>query len=129
MQQPIEIILVRELASHLATAIFVVDASGTLEYYNEPAEMILGLRFDETGPMPVEKWATAFSPMDEHGALLPPERLPLVIALRQHLHAHDSFWIRGHDGARRFLSVTAVPLIGLYGTLVGAVALFWEPTS
>jgi PAS domain-containing protein len=126
MQQPIEVILMRELASHLATAIFVVDGSGNLEYYNEPAETLLGLRFDETGPMPLSEWATMFSPTDEHGAPLPPEGLPLVIALRDHVEAHGSFWIRGHDGAARFLKATAVPLVGQHGALVGAAAFFWE---
>lgn len=126
MQQPIEVILMRELASHLATAIFVVDASGNLEYYNEPAEVILGLRFEETGPMPVEKWGTDFSPTDSQGVPLPPEGLPLVIALRTHKEAHGSFWIQGGDGAERLLTVTAVPLVGQQGTLVGAAAFFWE---
>ena len=129
MQQPIEVILMRELASHLATAIFVVDSSGGLEYYNEPAELILGLRFDETGPMPVGEWATVFSPTDDQGAPLPPEGLPLVIALRDRREAHGSFWIRGRDGATRFLTVTGVPLVGQQGALVGAVAFFWEAAT
>lgn len=126
MQQPIEVILMRELASHLATAIFVVDTAGNLEYYNEPAEAILGLRFDETGPMAVEEWATLFSPTDAQGAPLPPEGLPLVMALRDQKEAHGSFWIHGHDAADRFLTVTAIPLVGQQGALVGAVAFFWE---
>ena len=32
----------RELADHLATPIFVVDAAGDLLFYNEPAEKLLG---------------------------------------------------------------------------------------
>ena len=40
--QPIEIILMRELADHLATPIFVVDPDGDLLFYNEPAEKLLG---------------------------------------------------------------------------------------
>ena len=61
VQQPIELILMRELADHLATPIFVVDPDGTLELLDEHAEAILGLRFEETGPMPVAESATAFS--------------------------------------------------------------------
>lgn len=125
-QQPIELILMRELADHLVTPIFVVDPDGTLEFYNEHAETLLGLRFDETGPMPVEEWATIFSPTDDNGAALRPDDLPLVITLRDGVPCHGHFWIRGLDGASRRLSVTALPLLGRHGTLVGAAALFWE---
>ncbi len=125
-QQPIELILMRELADHLATPIFVVDPDGTLEFYNEHAEAILGLRFEETGPMPVAEWATMFSPTDDQGTPLLPEDLPLVITLREQVPCHGGFWIRGLDGETRRLSVTAVPLLSQHGSLVGAAALFWE---
>ncbi len=52
-QQEIEMILARQLASYLVMPIFVVDPAGTLVFYNEPAEPILGRRFDETGAMPL----------------------------------------------------------------------------
>ena len=50
-QQEIEVILARQLAEYLNMAIFIVDPSGDLLYYNEPAEAILGSRYVETGPM------------------------------------------------------------------------------
>lgn len=126
VQQPIELILMRELADHLSTPIFVVDPDGTLEFYNEHAEAILGLRFEETGPMPVAEWASAFSPTDDVGRAMAPEQLPLVITLRDRVACHGGFWIRGMDGATRRLEVTAVPLLGRDGIFVGAAALFWE---
>jgi PAS domain-containing protein len=127
-QQPIELILMRELADHLSTAAFVVDPDGTLEFYNEQAEALLGLRFDETGPMPVEDWTSVFSPVDERGEVLTADQLPLVVSLRDRVPCHGSFWIRGLDGVTRELSVTAMPLLGKRGALLGAAALFWEPT-
>jgi PAS domain-containing protein len=126
VQQPIELILMRELADHLATPIFVVDPDGTLEFYNEHAEAILGLRFEETGPMPVAEWASLFSPTDNAGRAMAPEQLPLVMTLRDRVASHGGFWIRGMDGATRRLEVTAVPLLGRDGIFVGAAALFWE---
>jgi PAS domain-containing protein len=125
-QQPIEMILMRELADHLAIPIFVVDPDGALEFYNEHAERVLGLRFDETGPMPVDAWAAAFSPTDEDGEPLAPDELPLVVTLRERVPCHGTLWILGLDGTRRRLSITAVPLLGRHGVLVGAAALFWE---
>ena len=51
MPLPIELILMRQLASHLRVPIFLVDGQGTLLFYNEPAEALLGRRFDEAGEM------------------------------------------------------------------------------
>lgn len=125
-QQPIELILMRQLASSLAMPVFLVDPAGTLLYFNEPAEAILGRRFDEAGEMPVERWSTVFTPTDELGAPLPPDALPLVVALRSHRPAHSRFWIKGMDQISRCIQVTAFPLIGIGDRFVGAVALFWD---
>jgi len=125
-QHEIELILARNLSEHLATPIFIVDPAGDLLFYNEPAEAILGYRFDETGPMPVGRWATVFQPEDQDGRLLPPEELPLVVAMTTLHPAHKSFWIRGLDDVLRQIAVTAFPLIGQAGRYLGAVAIFWE---
>ena len=125
-QYEIEVILTRELAGYLAMAIFVVDPAGSLIFYNEPAEALLGTRFEETGPMEMDDWAHVFDPRDEDGNPLEPESLPLVITLRDVRPTHGRFSIRGLDGTRRQLEVTAIPLIGLGGRLPGAAAIFWE---
>jgi PAS domain-containing protein len=123
---PIEVILLRELAGHLSMPIFVVDPAGDLLFYNEPAEQLLGSRFDETGMMPFEEWATAFTPTDRDGRPIPPDALPLAIAVQQRRPAQGDMWIHGFDGARRALTVTAIPLQGQWGDHLGAAALFWE---
>lgn len=125
-QKEIEEILTRQLASYLAMPIFIVDPQGTLIFYNEPAEMILGLRFDETGEMPLAEWATVFTPIDQAGAPLSPQDLPLTIALNGRRPAHGDFYIRGLDLVLRHIEVTAFPLIGQADRNLGAVALFWE---
>jgi PAS domain-containing protein len=125
-QQAIELILMRQLASYLATPVFLVDPGGTLLYYNEPAEDILGEHFDEAGPMPVDRWATIFTPVDDEGRELEPDALPLVRALTEGRPAHGRFWIEGLDRVRRHIEVTAFPLLGVAGRFVGAVAIFWE---
>src|SRR5438552_2960089 len=125
-QKDIEVILTRQLASYLAMPVFIVDPAGNLIYYNERAEAILGRRFDETGEMPVGEWSTIFTPTDEQGTPLPPESLPLVIALLEFRPAHRSFWIRGLDGMQRYIDVVAFPLVGQGERYLGAVAIFWE---
>ena len=122
----LEVILMRELAEHLGMPIFVVGSDGALEFYNEPAEKLLGLRYDETGSMPLAEWSTRFVPTDRDGRLLTPDELPLVIALQESRAAHGDFWIEGDDGVRRHLEVTAMPLSAQAGRDVGATAIFWE---
>jgi PAS domain-containing protein len=125
-QHPIEIILMRQLASYLAVPIFVVDPLGTLLYYNEPAEALLGRRYEETGELPLGAWTPLFQPTAEDGSALPPDALPLVIAVREQRAAHRAMWIRGLDGVARRLEVTAFPLVGQGGRRLGGVAIFWE---
>ncbi len=125
-QKPIELILTRHLASTLAMPVFLVDADGTLVFYNEPAERVLGVRFEETGEMPASQWATAWSPTDSDGAALAPEQVPLMAVVLEQRPAHGALCIRLPDGTRRSIEVTAVPLVRAGNEVVGAVAFFWE---
>ena len=109
-QQEIEVILARHLAEYLAMPIFIVEPNGDLLFYNEPAEKILGLRYDETGPMPAAEWATVFQPVNEEGIPLPTEELPLIMALSQQSRAHKMNWMRGLDGRMRQMDGTAIML-------------------
>lgn len=128
-QKPIELILMRQLAGSLAMPIFLVDAHGTLAFYNEPAEALLGKRFDETGEMTVGEWASVWQPARKDGTPLPAERVPLALAVAERRPARGDFWIHGLDGQHRHIEVTALPLIRATDELVGAVAVFWELPS
>lgn len=121
----IEIILNRQLADCLSVPVFIVDPIGTLVFYNEPAQEILGVRFEDTGEMLVGQWATMFEPVDEEGKVLPPEGLPLVKTLNTQLPAHGTFWIKSLEGEIHKISVTSYPIIGRSKKFTGAVAIFW----
>ncbi len=125
-QKPIEVILMRQLASSLVMPIFIVDAEGTLLFYNEPAERILGRRFDETGEMSATELAACWELSDAHGVALAPEAIPLTVAIVQRRPAHGDCWLRGIDGVRRHIQATAIPLIAVPDRLLGAAAIFWE---
>jgi PAS domain-containing protein len=116
----------RQLASHLAMPIFIVDGDGTLVFYNEPAERVLGQRFDETGEMKAGEWITADTATDESGHPLTLDRLPLMIAVRDGTPAHQRLWITGLDKVRRLIDVMALPLLGHESRPLGAFAVFWE---
>jgi PAS domain-containing protein len=126
MSQPIELILVRHLAGSLAIPLFLVDPDGTMVFYNEAAEQVLGRRYDEAGEMSFAEWTTAFAVRDADGRALDIDQLPLVRALRARRPAHYRFEITGLDGAPRSIEVSAFPLEAEGKRMLGAVALFWE---
>ncbi|MEO6166092.1 MAG: PAS domain-containing protein [Chitinophagales bacterium] len=121
----IEIILNRQLADCLSLPVFITDTAGNLIFYNEPAEEILGKRFEDTGEMPLEEWSTIFKPMDQLGVLIPPAELPLVKTLKDAYPYHKTFWIQSLKGNNQFISLTSYPIIGRTGKFLGAVAIFW----
>jgi PAS domain-containing protein len=127
-QKHLALIIARELASQIATATFISDAEGTLVFYNEAAETILGRTFAEAGTMPAEGWGSQFSLEDVDGTPMPLERMPAGIALLERRPAHGKLWMTGLDGERKLLSVTAVPLFASATEFVGMIALFWQST-
>jgi hypothetical protein len=120
------LILAREFASKLATPAFVNDAEGTLVYYNEPAEVVLGRSFAEAGEMPAEQWSSLFSVERPDGTPMPLEEIPGGIAMLERRPAHRQLRMTALDGVRRDLSVTAFPLLAHTDELVGVVNIFWE---
>jgi len=122
----IEIILSRQLADCLSVPVFITDTSGNLIFYNEPAEDILGKRYEETGEMPVDDWSTVFKPLDVNGDPLPPDELPLVKTLKNQKPYHKEFMIHSLKGTIEKISVTSYPIIGRASNFVGAVAIFWS---
>jgi PAS domain-containing protein len=127
-QKSLVIILAREFAANLATPLFIVDPTGRLVYYNEPAEGVLGRRFAETGEIPAEEWSTIFTPTHPDGSPMSLNEMPLGIALREREPAHSVMRIVGLDGIARTIAVTAFPLFARADEFVGAVAIFWEDT-
>jgi PAS domain-containing protein len=123
-QHPIELILLRQLASYLTTPMFLVDAEARLLYYNEAAEALLGQPFPDATEMPRDAWLEAFAPRAPDGRPLE-DANPLSVALAARQEQHASVVIRSLDGHDRRVEVTAVPLEGQAGRLLGAVAIFW----
>ncbi len=123
--QEIEVILSRQLADCLSIPMFITDPEGNLLFFNEPAEDILGKRFEDTGPLALSEWAVIFNPEDEKGQPFPVEELPLVKTLSAKQPYTGNFWIESLDGDKHYLSVTSMPLRGRANRYVGAIAIFW----
>jgi len=121
----IALILAKDLAANLATAMLVADAEGELVFFNEPAERILGRPYAET-QMTTAELARAFRPVDEAGEAVAVEDMPLATAFRTGMPSRGGFWIDAYDGRRRYIEVVGVPLFAQADRLVGGLAVFWE---
>ena len=118
--------LAHELATNLPTPMFLVDAerdAGLLQRRGRVhlRQDIRGGRTDPGGRVDDDLHAPRAK-----GCAIPPDELPLAIAVQQRRPAHRSMWVRGLDGVRRQLTVTAIPLQGQRGEHLGAAAIFWE---
>lgn len=126
-QQPIELILLKQWATHIAIPVWLMDVEGNLVFYNEPAEDILGRRFDEAGAIHADEIAGLFETTGLDGEPVPNKELPVVIALTEHHPAYKRLRIQRLDTrATLEIEVTAIPIAGQGGRHLGAMAVFWE---
>jgi len=125
-QRDIGLILMRQLADGLAVPVLLADERGDLLFFNESAERLLGQRFDDVGDLVLEDRRRIFSFRDSDGNALLDDQAPLVVALREHRPVHRRVTMRGLDGRDHEVEVTAFPLLGGGGHLIGGVAMFWE---
>lgn len=123
-QRSVALILARELAVNLATPMWIWDEEGTLVYFNEPAEEIVGRKLHEVGAMSQEE-LPRFQPEDLDGNPIDPTELPSAIALKRHQPSHRRLRIMGLDGVKRNIDATAFPLFTRGDEFVGAVSVFW----
>jgi PAS domain S-box-containing protein len=121
---PLEMIQARNLTSRLTTASFLVDRDGTLVYFNKPAAELLGMSFEEAGPMKPGSWGTRFKPREPSGRELSVGDLPLAIAVQSGRPGFARMVITSADGSARQIEVTAFPIMGS-SEQEGALAIFW----
>jgi PAS domain S-box-containing protein len=120
------LILAREFASNLATPLAVIDEDGTLVFFNEPAERIIGQTHAELGDLAEDKWRARFQAECRDGSAVSAEEMPTAVARRLLRPAHETLVFTMFDGRRRTLSVTAIPMLGREQDLAGVVVVFWE---
>jgi PAS domain-containing protein len=127
--RPVELLLMRQLASYLTTAIFLIGPDGSLLFYNEPAERVLGSRFEEVDPMSWQEWTALLEPNDEGGEPIPVEDRAMIVAWRRQQPAYQRFSMHGFDRMLHQIEGLAFPLVGDDGRQLGAVGVFWEPVD
>ena len=124
--RPVELLLMRQLASYLTPVISLVGADGSVLFYNEPAERLVGRRFEEADDMSAEEWSALLEPTDEAGDPIALEERPMIIALRRQQPAYRHYSIRSFDQVVHEIEGIAFPLVGSEGRQLGAVGIFWE---
>jgi PAS domain-containing protein len=122
-QQPLELILARNLVSIVSVAAAVIDVDGRIVFYNDAAAAVVGSRFDETGPLSRERWTADTGPLDDEGRPVPYDELPLTVAVREGRPAYGRLRIRAERGLVA-IELAALPLVGPAG-YHGAVIVFW----
>lgn len=125
-QKHLVLILAREFASNLATPVMITDQRGTLVFFNEAAEGLVGGTFAETGELSFEEWSAQASARTLDGEPLSVERRATGIALYERRPAHQELLVTGLDGTERKIELTAFPLFAHGDEFLGMVAIFWR---
>ncbi len=120
------LILARELGSNLATPMFLIDSAGTLVFYNEAAELLIGRPFAEIGELPALDFGDELGLSDSDGSPLRRRDTPAGIEFFERRPAHKLVMATGYDGVRRHVEATAYPLLGATDDLHGVLTVFWE---
>ncbi|HSO98752.1 MAG TPA: hypothetical protein VLP43_07355 [Solirubrobacteraceae bacterium] len=122
-QRPLELILARNLLSSISTPAFLVGEPGTLLYFNEAAEAMLGRRYEETGRLDAETWTREFGPFGDDGTPIPYDEIPATVAVRSQRPFHGRFRIHTSHGVGD-VAASAIPIVGPGGSS-GAIVFFW----
>lgn len=125
-QGDVEMVLLKQLASCLRIPIAILAPDASFVFFNEPAESIFGLRFEETGPLDPEDWEAQLRPSGADGAPLEAENRPVRAAIQQRIPSHGRVFLRSAGGERREIEATAIPLFATGDRFLGALTLFWE---
>jgi PAS domain-containing protein len=119
------LILARELASNLATPMFLLDAAGMLVYFNDAAALLLGKTFAEVGEISSLDFGESLHVSNLSDEPLRRRDTPSGIAFFQRKPAHMRVLATTYDGVRRAYEATSYPLLGATGEMHGVVAVFW----
>lgn len=120
------LILARELAANLATPMFLIDAGGTLVYFNEAAELLLGKSYGEVGGITALEFGAMLELEKVDGTPMRRRDSPAGVAYYEREPSHRTLLATTLDGTRHPFEVTAYPLFGHVGDMHGVLTVFWR---
>jgi PAS domain-containing protein len=125
----VELILLRQLLSRLPLPSTLVDADGTVVYFNPATEQLLGLDRAAIGELPLEQMGELLDPRQPDGSVMDVRDMPIAVALHDRRPQHYRMILHGADGRPHRIVTTAIPLDGQGGILLGSLSFFWEEDS
>ncbi len=123
------LIRAKHLAESVTTPTFIADREGTLIFYNEAAEALLGRPFSDSGPMPAAEWGESFNIRSRDDSPFPLDAMPGWMEVQQHRPALGHLKFSNASGEDHLIAVCAVPLFTSQEQFEGAIVVFWEDES
>jgi len=124
--KPIELILLRQLASRLPLPVALVDAEGALVYSNPASERLLGWDAAALEDYPTSRFDELLDPREADGTPMKVQDMPIVVALHERRPQQARMILHDASGRPHTIVTTALPLDGQGGTLLGSMSIFWE---
>jgi class 3 adenylate cyclase len=116
----------RHLAEGMWTPALVLDRYGGIVFFNEGLEILIGARFEETGPMKAADWGSRFNLRATDGSPFPLETMPGWLELQRSQPGLGHARVTTADGRDVLVRVIGTPLFTQLGEFVGAFAHVWE---
>ena len=127
MAQPVELILARNLVSGISLPALLCDCEGTIVFFNDAAGELLGQRFDETGALSGDQWASRFGAATDDGGESSDDGELLSRAVREGLPIHRRVCLF-LQGERNEVELSTVPLRTVEGCK-GSIVLLWRAAA
>jgi len=108
---------------------FLIDAGGTLVFFNEAAEVMLGKSYGEVGAITANEFGTMLELANLDGSPMRRRDSPAGVAYYGREPAHRPVLATTLDGVRQPFEVTAYPLFGHIGEMHGVLTVFWRAKS
>jgi hypothetical protein len=104
---------------------FLLDGEGTLVFYNEAAELIIGRPFAEIGEISMYEFGDRLQLRHVDGSPMRRRDSPSGIAFFERRPVHKVVVASAFDGSRLMVEATSYPLFGSGEELHGVVTVFW----
>jgi PAS domain S-box-containing protein len=105
---------------------FLIDAGGTLVYFNEAAELLLGKSYGEVGGITALEFGAMLELEKVDGTPMRRRDSPAGVAYYEREPSHRTLLATTLDGTRHPFEVTAYPLFGHVGDMHGVLTVFWR---
>jgi PAS domain-containing protein len=120
------LIRAKHLAESVTTPMLIIDASGTIVFYNEAAGALFDASFNDVGQLTANEWQARFNVRDRYDEVFPLDAMPGWVKLQKERVDIGHVRLTTLDGTDKFLAACAFPLFTSQQQFDGGLVLFWE---